>query len=536
MSRITGYMTFREVYRKGHRHYLYERESYWDPKLRKVRKRTLRYLGPCDARGRITAPPAVRVNSFHSSFPVGSLATLYAAARDLHVVDRIEEVLEVERREASLLLALGLNQAVHRLPLSRVPPWISRSPLPRWEAFDPGGVDRAALDTVLGRLSRLLPTREWDQRGFELQRVLTRSWRNGSREPATCYYDITKQAYYGSECPWAEVGHDPAIGAIGSVVGFGMVVSRDHHHPVLCRPLPGSLSDSVSMATTLEMLRGFGLGQITLVVDRGIVSKENVTRVVESGHHLLGMVRGWTDETRRYATRWTEEGLERPEYVVARSHGNAAYARGFTAPLFGQPKVRVVVVSDARRRVEERQSRDLLVQELGGHPPKGRLGEIRHELGRVVVPSVGRRGFRVDPVVSERERKLDGRFLLFHTDPSVSASEVFRTYFQKDAIEKVFRTAKGPLSLGPLRYRRRDRIEAYATVVYLAYLLWSWSERKLRPKYPGMTLEEAFHTLGEVAWIRFGAGKSVRDWTTRPTEDQAGLLDALGATAYLPVP
>lgn len=51
-----------------------------------------------------------------------------------------------------------------------------------------------------------------------------------------------------------------------------------------------------------------------------------------------------------------------------------------------------------------------------------------------------------------------------------------------------------------------------------------------------MTLEEAFHTLGEVAWIRFGAGKSVRDWTTRPTEDQAGLLDALGATPYLPVP
>ena len=107
---------------------------------------------------------------------------------------------------------------------------------------------------------------------------------------------------------------------------------------------------------------------------------------------------------------------------------------------------------------------------------------------------------------------------------------------QKDAIEKVFRTAKGPLSLGPLRYRRRDRIEAYAKVVYLAYLLWSWSERKLRSKYPGVTLEEAFHTLGEVAWIRFGAGKSVRDWTTRPTEDQAGLLDALGATPYLPVP
>ena len=216
-------MAFREIHRIGGHLYLYERESYWDPKLRKVRKRTVRYLGPCDARGRLRAPPALRVDSVHSSFPIGPLAVLYAAARDLAVVDRIQEVLEVDRSEASLLLALALNQATHRLPLSRVPGWIARSPLPRWEAFDPESVDRASLESVLGRLSRLLPTREWDHRGFELQRVLTRRWRNGSREPATCFYEVTKQAYYGSDCPWAEVGHDPAIGAIGTVVGFGLV-------------------------------------------------------------------------------------------------------------------------------------------------------------------------------------------------------------------------------------------------------------------------------------------------------------------------
>ena len=113
---------------------------------------------------------------------------------------------------------------------------------------------------------------------------------------------------------------------------------------------------------------------------------------------------------------------------------------------------------------------------------------------------------------------------------------MFRTYFQKEAIKKVFRTAKGPLSLGPLRYRRKDRIEAYAKGVYLAYLLWSWAERKLRAKYPEMTLEEAFHPLGEVAWIRFTARKSVRDWTTRTTTEQAERLRTLGAADYLPVP
>ena len=245
--------------------------------------------------------------------------------------------------------------------------------------------------------------------------------------------------------------------------------------PVLFRLLPGSLADPVSFDTPLELLEGFELGRITLAVNRGIVARESVATVVGAGHHLLGMVRGWNEETRALATRWSEMELERTEFVVARSHGIAAYARGFVWPLFGQPKVRIVVVSDARRCVEERQSRGPLIQELGGPLPRGRLGEIRRELRSVVVPSVGRWGFRVDPKELERERRLDGRFLLSRTDPTQEAAEVFRTCSQKDAVEKVSLTAKGPLSLGPLRHCREDRIEAYATVVYLTYLLWSWA-------------------------------------------------------------
>ena len=57
-------------------------------------------------------------------------------------------------------------------------------------------------------------------------------------------------------------------------------------------------------------------------------------------------------------------------------------------------------------------------------------------------------------------------------------------------------------------------------------------ERRLRAKYPERTLEEAFYTLGEVAWIRFGTRISARDWTTRTTTEQAELLRTLGATDY----
>ena len=40
---------------------------------------------------RTAAGAAGRIDSFHSSFPVGSLPSLHAAVRDLHGADRIEE-------------------------------------------------------------------------------------------------------------------------------------------------------------------------------------------------------------------------------------------------------------------------------------------------------------------------------------------------------------------------------------------------------------------------------------------------------------
>ena len=135
--------------------------------------------------------------------------------------------------------------------------------------------------------------------------------------------------------------------------------------------------------------------------------------------------------------------------------------------------------------------------------------------------------------VFHRERALDGRFLLFSTNLSLNGQEMYRTYFAKDAIEKVFRTSKSEFSLGPVRYRRKDRLDAYATVVYMAYLLWSWAERRLKEKYPEKSLPEALRSLEHFSWVRFGAGNSIREWTTCPTIEQKKILSAVGATCCL---
>jgi len=546
MAPSRRYISYTRVKPQGDRFYLCEYESYWDPHMRRSRQRFLRYLGPCDKAGTPLTPPAHRVDHVHSTFPVGPLALFYAAAQDLKLRPLIQEALTVDSPTADLVLALALNQIVDRQPLYQLHKETLRSPLLEWMELDPSRVTHEAYQAALMTLSRPLAP-GFDNAGLHLQERLNQAWRHGSREPAAVYYDITQQSYYGTKCPYAAVGHD-GTGNLSNVVGFGLVVSRDHHHPVLCRPLLGSENDTVGVGETVQLLQGFGYEHLTMVMDRGMASEANLKAVTEAGYEQVGIVRGWSEKSWEYITRWPREELEQPRFVVERASGAAAYCRSWIAPLYGGKPMRVAVVENPRRAIEEKESRDLALMTLEkGHPSAERLRQIRKVLGREVAEkSRGRRGFVVNAKVLKEEERGLGRFLLFSTDLSLDAQGMFELYFQRDEIEKVFETMKGELSLGPIRYRRVDRLDAYSTVVYLAYLLWSWAERKLkekwpsapsevRKKYPAMTLTQALEHLEGVSWVRFGAGKSVRAWVTRLTEVQEAILSPLGAEKLLPV-
>ncbi len=522
-------MVYRRVISTRGHHYLQEVKVEWDSKKKRSHIVAITHLGPCDKKGKLLRPVRVRVEDVQSAFPVGRLMILHAAAKDLHLLDYLSSA--VSKKSAKLLLCLALNQATARVPIYRLPDWISASPLPKWEGIDVQSLTSRHFEEALSALCYLTPHKTWENKGFLLQKRLTKAWRGTSREPAGAYYDITKQSYYGTHCPYGQLGHNED-GGTSLVVGFGMVVSKEHRHPILCQTLPGGQNDSLSVASILEMLQGEGLRHLTLVMDKGMTSKDNVRKAVDAGYHVVGSIKGWNKETVAYASRWQGEELEQTQYVVGTSHNNAVYARAFTAPLIGFPKMRIAIVENISRKAEDRKARDLLLQELEGPVSKDRLREIRNELGDVIVGAHGRRGFVVDQDAVKTDRALDGRFLLFSTDLSLDGREMYKTYFAKDAIEKVFRTSKGDLSLGPVRYRRKDRLDAYATVVYMSYLLWSWAERRLQKKYPTMRLSEAMHIVDNVSWVRFGAGKSVREWTTRLTGKQEEVLSAVGATTY----
>ena len=140
----------------------------------------------------------------------------------------------------------------------------------------------------------------------------------------------------------------------------------------------------------------------------------------------------------------------------------------------------------------------------------------------------------MEPTAAKREWTLDERFLLFSTDLALNGPEIYRGYFTKGAVERASRTTKGDLSLGPVRCRRKYRLDAYATEVHVAYLLQSWVELRLQEKSPKRQPSEGLRALESVSRARLGGGKPVREWCARLTKGQKELLATFGVSEYPP--
>jgi transposase len=69
------------------------------------------------------------------------------------------------------------------------------------------------------------------------------------------------------------------------------------------------------------------------------------------------------------------------------------------------------------------------------------------------------------------DEKLDGKYIIRVTDPSLSAEDAALGYKQLAEVERAFRTMKSQLDLRPVHHRLDDRIRAHVLLCWLALLL-----------------------------------------------------------------
>jgi transposase len=248
----------------------------------------------------------------------------------------------------------------------------------------------------------------------------------------------------------------------------------------------GNRADVSTMETILRMVeRKYGKARRIWVMDRGIVSEENLRAIRKrGGQYLVGTPRRQMKqfEEELLKDNWTQVRPDVEVKKVAIPQGEETYILCRTAARKEKEKA-------IRNRFSARMENAL--QRLTKTIETGRLkdrNKMERRLGRIQAshPQVNDlydvalrdtpEGIRLQWSIKE-DRKLwrrlrEGAYMLRTNLPAGPAEELWSRYMQLTEAEASFRALKSELSIRPLFHQLEPRVKAHVMVAFLGYALW----------------------------------------------------------------
>jgi transposase len=281
---------------------------------------------------------------------------------------------------------------------------------------------------------------------------------------------VTNTYLYGKRCSLAKLGHDKEGVKGRPLIQVGLAVTKDSGIPVCHKVLDGNIHDARLFKDFLTDLRPLKIDQGLVIYDRGIASSDNIAQAKAIGWETLcGLpIRGHLVQiVREMAKRNPLVQLENR----VRLRKNIFYGVRIEHRMGETPGWLTICYNQVQQR-ELRESRYDEIEQALDLLSQGRA--IKAGMEKYFTAS---RGLR-KTVLAEAE-EFDGYFCLFSTT-LLPLDQMVRLYFDKDLIEKAFRTLKGVTSLRPIRHWLYNRVKAHVFICYLAYLLLSLLQYKLQ--------------------------------------------------------
>ncbi len=333
-----------------------------------------------------------------------------------------------------------------------------------------------------------------------------------------------------AEAPLRRLGHSKDHRPDLPQVVIGLAVTREG---IPVRVWPGNANDQTLVEQVKADLAGWRLGRAIYVVDSGFSGRDNLRRLRSAGGHYIAGVklRSGMPETEqalsrqgRYRTvrdnlRVKEvrvgDGDAAVRYVVCHNPAEAERDRMQRRQRIERIEAELARLDEQRRRAKSKAERDAHLRgecALRDHPTLSRY--LRQtKSGRLAL----------DRAKIAAEERLDGKYLLTTSDPSLSAEDVALGYKQLQEAERSFRDLKGTLLLRPVLHRKDDRIRAHVLVCFLALVLVRLAETR-----SGETWRTIRAALGQIRQGHFRSSEGDFTQTSELTTRQRDLHHALG--------
>lgn len=295
-------------------------------------------------------------------------------------------------------------------------------------------------------------------------------------------YDVTNTYLYGKNCPLAKMGHDKEGVKGRPLVQVGLAVTKNYGIPLCHKVLDGNIHDSKMFQDFITDLQHFRIPRGIVVYDRGIVSAKNVREVHSlQWDTLCGLpIKGQLVQKVRSV-------IEGNQFIHInnriRLRKNIFYVETVPYSIGDVTGILAICFNEQHRR-ELRESRYDEILNAQKLIQKGK--SIKNGLEKYFSKS------DINDQAVKAAEEFDGYSCIFSTQ-EMSKEEIVKIYFDKDLIEKAFRTIKGITRLQPIRHWLYNRVVAHVFICYLAYLLLSLLDHRLRKIE--ITAEEALREL-----------------------------------------
>src|SRR6266705_2434558 len=276
------------------------------------------------------------------------------------------------------------------------------------------------------------------------------------------------------------------------------LIVNNEGFPFSYETFDGNRADVSTMESILRMVeRKYGKARRIWVMDRGIVSEENLAAIRKrGGQYLVGTPRSQMKQFEAELAKddWTQVRAEVEVKKVAIPQGAETYILCRTAGR--KEKERAI-----RKRFSH--SMEKALKGLEKTITLGRLkdrNKMERRLGKIQArhPSVNdlyevglrdtSEGVRLFWQIKEGHQKWresrEGAYLLRTNLQAASAEELWSKYMQLTEAEASFRALKSELSIRPLFHQKEPRVKAHVMVAFLGYALWVTLKHVLKRRTP----------------------------------------------------
>lgn len=302
---------------------------------------------------------------------------------------------------------------------------------------------------------------------------------------SSVFYDVTNTYLYGKKCPLGKLGHSKHGKNGKPLVQIGLAVTRNDGIPIFHTVYDGNVHDARTLQDGLTMFNKMGIKDIIIVYDRGITSKEGISSLKR---RKLGSICGVPirGELKKIIQEYArEKKIVQIENRVKMSK-NTFYVIGRRYKI-NDISGKILICYNKKMKEDIRESRydEIIHAQKQLKAGKG----IKEGLGKYLTDE----GELNKKAISEGE-ELDGYSCLFCTK-ELPNHIVIKRYFEKDLVEKAFRSLNGVASLRPIRHWLYDRVVGHIFICYLAYLLLTLLENRLEKTNLDISSTEAMREM-----------------------------------------